>query len=178
MRPALSFLAVFLVIASAAPARAADDSSLLVLSGGVFGEIRNNFSGNNQAGEFHLRYQGKSKYWIFKPMIGAMGTTEGSFYGYAGVLVDLYFGKCKCIVFTPSFAAGGYHAGDGKDLGFPVEFRSTAELAYRFENRSRLGVSISHISNASLASTRDNSNPGAESLLLNYAVPVEWFFGR
>ncbi|MDP6622047.1 MAG: acyloxyacyl hydrolase, partial [Alphaproteobacteria bacterium] len=60
-----------------------------------------------------------------------------------------------------------YHRGQGKDLGHWIEFRSQLELAYRFDDRSRLGVSLSHISNASL----DDNNPGTESLMLNYAVP-------
>ena len=39
--------------------------------------------------------------------------------------------------------------GDGLDLGYGLEFRSQLEIAYRFDNRSRLGVAVSHMSNAS-----------------------------
>ncbi|MBT4488902.1 MAG: acyloxyacyl hydrolase, partial [Rhodospirillaceae bacterium] len=44
---------------------------------------------------------------------------------------------------------------------------------YRFSDRSRLGVALSHISNASIG----DKNPGAESLMLTYALPVRNLFG-
>ena len=66
-----------------------------------------------------------------------MGTTDSAFYGFGGVLVDVFFGKRW--VLTPSFAAGYYDNGDGVDLGHEVEFRSSIELSYRFDNRTRLG---------------------------------------
>ena len=69
---------------------------------------------------------------------------------------------------TPSLAAGLYEDGDGKDLGHIVEFRSSLELAYRFDNRARLGLSFYHLSNASL----DDNNPGTEVFSLNYSIPL------
>ena len=70
----------------------------------------------------------------------------------------------------PSFAAGLYEDGDGKDLGHTVEFRSAIDLAYRFDNRSRLGLSFYHLSNAHLA----DSNQGTEVLSLIYSVPLDY----
>ena len=67
------------------------------------------------------------------------------------VMLDVYLGRR--FVVTPSFAAGLYAEGGGKDLGHVLEFRSQIEVAYRFEDRSRLGLSFSHISNASISST-------------------------
>ena len=95
-----------------------------------------------------------------------MASSDAAFYGYAGVLVDFYMGRR--VVLTPSFAAGLYEDGDGKDLGHAVEFRSSMELAYRFDDRSRLGVSFYHLSNAGLS----NNNPGTEVLSLNYSIPL------
>ena len=51
-----------------------------------------------------------------------------------------------------------YGEGDGKDLGHAIEFRSGIEVAYRFDDYSRLGLSFTHISNAGL----DERNPGVE----------------
>jgi len=42
------------------------------------------------------------------------------------------------------------------------------EFAFRFDDRSRLGLSISHYSNAGLG----DSNPGTESLMANYSIPL------
>ena len=68
------------------------------------------------------------------------------------------------IVLTPSFAPGYYHEGSGLDLGHALEFRSQIEFAYRFDDRSRIGVAVSHMSNASIA----DENPGTESAILYY----------
>ena len=53
-----------------------------------------------------------------------------------------------------------------------LEFRSQIELATRFDDRSRLGLAFSHISNASVG----ERNPGTEILTLTYMVPVERIF--
>ncbi len=116
--------------------------------------------------EFRAEYQSSKLLWIVKPFAGLMATTDKAVYVYVGFLYDLYLGDR--FVLTPSFAAGLYGDGDGKDLGHVVEFRSSIELAYRFDDRSRLGVSVYHISNASLS----DNNPGTEVVSLNYAIPL------
>ena len=99
-----------------------------------------------------------------------MATTDAATYGYAGIGVDVFFGPRW--VATPTFAAGIYGNGDGKDLGNAVEFRSGLEVAYRFDDRSRLGLSFTHISNAGIG----DRNPGVESLVLMYSVPFDRLF--
>ena len=98
------------------------------------------------------------------------GTSDGAIYGLGGILMDVFFGRR--LVLTPSFGAGAYFDGDGKDLGSVIEFRSQVELAYRFNDRSRLGVAISHISNASIGS----DNPGTEIVTIYYSIPFEKVF--
>ncbi|MBT5810587.1 MAG: acyloxyacyl hydrolase, partial [Rhodospirillaceae bacterium] len=61
---------------------------------------------------------------------------------------------------------------DGKDLGNTVEFRSGVELAYRLDDRARLGVAFHHISNASLS----DNNPGTETLTLTFSLPLDNLF--
>ena len=65
-------------------------------------------------------------------------------------------------------AAGYFARGNGTRLGSWVEFRSGAELAYRFADRSRLGIAVHHISNAGLT----KQNPGEQSVVLMYSVPL------
>ena len=110
--------------------------------------------------------------WIFKPFSGLLLTSDSAVYGYGGVLLDVFFGPR--IVLTPSFAAGLYHGGAGKDLGHAVEIRSQIEIAYRFAGRTRLGVGLIHISNAGL----DDRNPGTNTLMATYAVPFSSLLGR
>ncbi len=144
-----------------ADAGRADDPDFLSVGGGYFDWNRQ----KAPAAEFRLEYRSDKKFWIFKPLGGIMATSDGAFYGYAGIGVDVFLGSR--VVVTPSFAPGYYNAGGGLDLGHGLEFRSQIEFAYRFDDRSRLGVAVSHMSNASIGDT----NPGTESVILYYSVP-------
>ncbi len=95
-----------------------------------------------------------------------MGTNDATLYGYGGLLLDLFYGRR--FVVTPSLAAGYYEKGDGKDLGHELEFRSSVEISYRFDDRSRIGLSFYHLSNASISS----KNPGTEVLSIVYSIPL------
>lgn len=156
-----------LVCASLAPKSArADDPDFLTISGGWFDFNRQ----KDQGGEFRVEYRSDYKLWKFKPFVTAAATTNGMTFFGAGILMDVYFGNR--LVLTPSFAPTWWRGKTDKlDLGHAVEFRSQLELAYRFDDRSRLGFSISHYSNASLGDT----NPGTESLMVNYSVPIGTF---
>jgi hypothetical protein len=161
-----SAIVLFLVfVMGPAPARADDDPSFMTFQLGAFDLLQ----GRNQAGAFALEYRDNSQWWLFKPFMGAMGTSDGGANLYAGVLVDLYL--WRRVVFTLSFAPGFYERGSGVDLGLPLEFRSAGELAYRFDDRSRLGVMVNHLSNAGLG----HRNPGTEVIMLSYSVPVSRF---
>ena len=141
--------AAYLLLPSAAAW--ADDPDFVVFGAGWFDWNRQ----KDQAAEINLEYRSDWKFWIFKPLAGAMVTSTGSFYGYAGIGIDVFLGRR--FVVTPSFAPGVYAQGGGLDLGHVIEFRSQAEFAYRFDDRSRLGFAISHISNASIGSTNPDS---------------------
>lgn len=168
MKKKISTLATIAVVAgvligawAAAPARA-DDPAFLTVSGGWFDLNRQKDPG----GEFRLEYRSHYKLWQFKPFLTLSGVTNGMTFLGAGVLVDVYFGRRW--VLTPSFAPTWWRGKTSDlDLGYALEFRSQLELAYRFDDRSRLGLSFSHTSNASLG----DSNPGTESLMVNYSVP-------
>jgi hypothetical protein len=98
------------------------------------------------------------------PVAGVMVTSKSLAYGYAGFRSDLPLGDRWTL--TPGFAAGIFRRGDGADLGGPVEFRSSIELAYRLGAASRVGLGFYHLSNAGLY----DHNPGSESLTLSWAV--------
>lgn len=151
--------------AAPAPASSTQDPKFINFAGGWFDMNRQ----KNQAAEFRVEYHHDERYWIFKPFAGVMGTSDNASYVYAGVKIDVYIGN-RWVV-TPSFAPGWYRRGNGLDLGYALEFRSQLDVAYRFDDRSRLGVSFGHMSNASIGDT----NPGTESLMLNYSVPLGHF---
>jgi len=153
---------------SAGPARP-DDPAFLSFGVGAFDFNRQKDDGV----EFRLDYRSDYKLWVFKPFLTAAAVSNGMSFMGAGVLIDVYFGNR--FVVTPSFAPTWWRGKtDGLDLGYALEFRSQIEFAYRFDDRSRLGVAVSHSSNASLSDT----NPGTETLLVNYSYPLGKIFSR
>lgn len=122
---------------------------------------------SDKAGEVGLEYRFRPfKLWNleFTPMVGVSATDSGSFWEYAGLRYDLEIASKW--VLTPNFSVALYGHGDGKDLGGIVEFRSGLELAYQFDQGSRLGLSFYHLSNARIY----RLNPGSESLVLVYSL--------
>lgn len=159
-------LAVALLGLGERPARA-DGPTLLGAAGGWYDA----FARDEPAADFRLEYRRHERlFGLIKPWAGLEATSDGGFWGGGGLLLDLYFGRR--VVLTGSFAPGLYLNGAGKDLGYPLEFRSQIEIAYRFDDRSRLALALSHLSNAGLGDT----NPGTEVISLYYHLPIETLF--
>lgn len=83
-----------------------------------------------------------------------------------GLGLELYTNRHLLVI--PSFTPGFYYQGSGKDLGFPLEFRSCLEVAYEWTSGFRFGLQAFHISNASLS----KKNPGTNSLLFTLSIPL------
>lgn len=141
------------------PRAVPDESDHLTISAGYFDLVKSHLP----AAEFRLGYRWNPVGWRLRPLVGVMATSHGSTAVSAGIAYDLPIGPQ--VVVTPSFAPTLYSRGNGLDLGDVLEFRSQLEVACRVGQRSRIGVSFSHISNGNLGST----NVGAESLMLNYS---------
>jgi hypothetical protein len=103
--------------------------------------------------------------WIVAPFLGVQGTAQGAFYGYFGISFDIHLPYN--LVLTPSGAFGSFYHGHGIDLGSVWEFRSGAELTYRFADQRRIGIGFYHMSNAGIGKT----NPGQEMLMTVFTVP-------
>ena len=95
------------------------------------------------------------------PITGGFVTENSAAYIYTGIEWNVDMGG---MIFTPSFAPGLYHEGDGKDLGHVLEFKSEVQLSYIVSNKTSFGVSYNHVSNASLG----DKNPGANSYMFNF----------
>ncbi len=169
-RRILSLLSFLLLVAGGliggpSPARAGDPAFLTV-GAGLF-----DFNDDKTTGMGAVEYRSEKKFLFLKPFGGLMmnGDLGGDI--YLGVLVDIFFGRR--LVVTPNFAPSLYWKGSsGKDLGHALEFRSGLEIAYRFDDRSRLGLAVHHLSNASISS----NNPGTELLTLYYSLPLDSLF--
>ena len=96
------------------------------------------------------------------PITGGFVTENSAVYVYTGIEWNVDMGEK--ILFTPSFAPGLYHEGDGKDLGHVLEFKSEVQFSYFASDDTSFGVSYNHVSNASLG----DKNPGANSYMFNF----------
>ena len=138
------------------------------------GDVGSFFADRDQAGVFSIEYRAgpELEFFHIRPSLGGFGTTDASIYGWFGLSGDIFFGRR--IVLTLGSAVGFYLDGEGQDLGHVLEFRSGLDLAYRFDNRSRLGVGVTHLSNANIG----DKNPGTETVMLIYSHPLKSLFSN
>ena len=95
------------------------------------------------------------------PITGGFITANSAAYIYSGIEWNMNIGSFE---FTPSFAPGLYHEGDGKDLGHILEFKTEVQPSYGLSESTSFGMSYNHVSNASLG----DKNPGANSYEFNF----------
>ncbi|HEY6336624.1 MAG TPA: acyloxyacyl hydrolase [Alphaproteobacteria bacterium] len=144
-----------------------DEPDFVAVEGGAFDPVR----AEKESAYFDAEYRSGMFIWKLKPFGGIAGTTNGSFWGYAGVRLDTYWWDRRIIV-TPSFALVGYDRGNGKNLGSPPLLgRSGFDFQYRFDDDSRIGIGFHHMSNGKALG--QTLNPGTELVGITYSVPVK-----
>lgn len=160
------FLALFVAPAiGSLPAHADDEPAHVKLSGGFKGDI---FANRKSGGFFAFEYRAGPdfEFWHIRPTVGLSATTDSSIYAWTGLSMDIYFGRR--LVLTPTTGIGAYKTGSGQDLGGVLEFRNGAELAWRFDDFSRLGVGLHYLSNYGLG----DIDPGIGIATVFYAYPL------
>ena len=100
----------------------------------------------------------------FSPISGGFITNKSSIYLYTGVQAQYGIGSLKIL---PSFAPGYYEAGDGKDLGSALEFKSEIKLDYEIFENSQIGFAYSHISNNDWG--KNGKNPGVNNKTISFS---------
>ena len=147
-----------------------------------FYDIKLDGSENNQATDFRYEHRSdnslldigpnEDNFFFLKPFFGVEYTSDSASYFLTGIyfednLGELFDGNKSKNYFTPSFGAGFYDDGSGKKLGNDLQFRTSFEVSYELKNKNRIGISLSHISNANLG----DKNPGVEILSFSYHIP-------
>jgi lipid A 3-O-deacylase len=165
MRAQLMGLGAAALLAFAPIAAHAAEPDLLAVGAGAYNVLH-----QDKEAQMRLEYRFSYRFLkIIRPVVGALGTDQGTLYGYAGIRLDAEIGRH--FVIMPEGVVGAWRRGSSnKNLGGTIEFKSGGELAYRFDNDARLGVLFDHISNAGLY----KKNPGVESALLVYSIPLHW----
>ena len=126
--------------------------------------------GDDSTALFHANWHtGYDLFWTIAPFVGVSATAEGGVYGYAGLYADIML--TDHIFVMPSFAAGAFADGGGKDMGSAIEFRSSITAGYRFDGGIRVGAFYNHISNAGI----DDRNPGADTAGISVTFPISLF---
>lgn len=131
------------------------------------------FSHGEQAASFNLEWQpGVKIAGVLQPLFGAMVTTEGSMLGYGGVGVPFKLGKRVFVM--PSVAVGAYKDGGGVDLDSTLAFRFGTELAYEFDDKSRIGINAHILTNGDSLDRKDRT----EIISLVYTTPFDALSGN
>ena len=100
----------------------------------------------------------------FSPVSGGFVSGKNSVYLYTGIQAEYELGPLKIV---PSFAPGYYEAGDGKDLGSPLEFKSEIKLNFDIFTNSKIGYSYGHISNNDWG--KEGKNPGIDNQQISFS---------
>ena len=158
--PIVSLLLTGLLLAAVAPAQ---EPESLAVSGGV-----SNFNKSDRWFEAGVEYRHPLSVWKLAFAAGLYANSGPSGWIFAGLRRDFALGGGGAWVFTPGLALTAYSRGDGKDLGGVLEFRSSAELGYRWPGHKRLALGIYHMSNAGIY----DRNPGMNSLIVTYSFPL------
>jgi lipid A 3-O-deacylase len=108
----------------------------------------------------------RPRIWRAGILLGGMVAPGGQAYGYAGIHLPVRLPLR--IELRPSVAAGFYAPGSGRELGSPVEFRSSLAVGRVLSRGVRVEAYLYHLSNAGLGSR----NPGLEGMGLGVSVPL------
>lgn len=169
LRALLVVVLTFAACTFSAPSRAASQQEYLTGYAGWFDFIRQ----HDQAAQFGVEYRMRPWVYGLRPTVGVNVSTDASIYGYGGINWEIEAIRNQLYV-IPNFMVGAYGQGHGRDLGGALEFRSGIEVDYQLANQHRVGMAFNHISNASIY----DRNPGAETLLVTYSIPLSSLMGR
>ena len=155
-RGATTLLAVLLL--AACPALAGETS--VGVSSGQYG-LR---AGLPRELGFQVDLRAPWKWGPVRPVLGVLAGSSGGGYLFTGLVLDLPLPWGMQV--SPGFAPGVVLSQGNRDLGSPIEFRSSIELSRRIVSPLRLFVSFSHLSNGGLT----HHNPGVETLMFGFEV--------
>ena len=157
----ITFLAAALLLLASFAARAEAPASIVIATGqlGMRKEIRHSLG-------IDVQIRAPWQWNLIRPTFGVLTSSTGGAYAYSGVVAEIPLpGSFRL---SPGFAPGVVLANGDRDLGFPIEFRSSIELSAAPMESLRFGIALSHISNGRLG----DHNPGVEMLTFSVAIPA------
>jgi hypothetical protein len=110
-----------------------------------------------------VQVAGPWRWTVLRPVGGVLTSSKGGAYVYSGIAAEIPV--TGSLQLRPGFAPGIVLANADRELGSRIEFRSSMELSIAPVESMRLGLALSHISNAGFG----YRNPGVEILTFNIA---------
>jgi Lipid A 3-O-deacylase (PagL) len=106
-------------------------------------------------------------FWQLRPWVHASLSGDDSFQAAAGLAYSLESPDSPWSA-SLGFGPGYYNARNGKDLGGNYQNMSFFETGYRFDNRCKLALRFTHLSNGGVR----EHNPGTDRLTVDYSIPL------
>ena len=114
-----------------------------------------------------LDYRFATHWKGLRPWLGLGWATDGAIFAGGGALYSVGT-RDGLWTFSAGTGPGYYERHHGEDLGSHLEFCTFAEVARRLPWKHQVVVRLVHISNGGVT----ERNPGAELLMLGYAMPL------
>ncbi|MCH9624937.1 MAG: hypothetical protein S4CHLAM123_00990 [Chlamydiales bacterium] len=158
----MKMLAIGFLVLTACVAHANECTVPLISMGGGYYDAGPHHSG----GVFQMNYKHGRRYlgWI-RPQASLVIPRLRSIFCGAGLGLDLH--PIRHVFINPSFLPGLYYRGGGRNLGYPIEFKSSFEAGIEVCRHFCLSAEYFHISNASLS----HHNPGANGITVLISIP-------
>jgi lipid A 3-O-deacylase len=126
------------------------------------------FKGDVIGREVYVRYDSAHANGPFQSIYGASYSSLGDI--WAGFGHAYTMSAAETGLYAEVHAMTGlYFQSGGPDLGGPIEFRSGAEIGYRFSSGWRVAASYDHRSNAEIFAL----NPGVETVQFRISKPLK-----
>ena len=156
--PSRLYLAVILLLLAPLAARAEATPTVSVATGqlGMRKEIPHALA-------IDVQVAAPWRWTLLRPIAGVLTSSKGGAYVYSGIAAEIPV--TGSLQLRPGFAPGVVLASADRELGSRLEFRSSMELSLAPVESMRMGLSLSHISNAGFG----YRNPGVETLTFNIA---------
>ncbi|MGY6703792.1 acyloxyacyl hydrolase [Roseinatronobacter sp.] len=152
LKPALVVMALF-----AQPA--------LAESPRIFGSIGSQLSVSSTEGQ--VRYIGEPLIWGLQPVVGLSGAANSS--GYVGVGAAYTLRAQQSGLFARVSGLAGVHKrGSGRDMGGPLQFRTSLDVGYMTASGMEFGIGADHRSSAGIY----KPNPGLNTAYLFATFPL------
>lgn len=131
----------------------------------LFASLGQQLSVNSTEGQ--IRYIGPRTVWDLQPVLGLSHAGNGS--GYIGAGAAYTLRSSESGLFARFGAMAGVHKrGSGRDLGGPIQFRTSLDIGMTARNGMEYGIGADHRSSARIY----RPNPGLNTAYLFATLPL------